>query len=113
MFSLFAELERDLISQRTKEALATKKECGIKLGRPKGPGRSKLDLYKEQIQEFLDKDVSMLSIAKIIGVSYPTLFHYVKQRKMLKLIIPKVAHFINFLSCYGYWQMKMLIKNVF
>jgi DNA invertase Pin-like site-specific DNA recombinase len=84
MFSLFAELERDLISQRTKEALATKKECGIKLGRPKGPGRSKLDLYKEQIQEFLDKDVSMLSIAKIIGVSYPTLFHYVKQRKMLK-----------------------------
>ena len=84
MFSLFAELERDLISQRTKEALATKKAGGIKLGRPKGPGKSKLDPYREQIQEFLDKDVSMLSIAKIIGVSYPTLFHYVKQRKMLK-----------------------------
>ena len=84
MFSLFAELERDLISQRTKEALATKKAGGIKLGRPKGPGKSKLDPYREQIQEFLDKDVSMLSISKIIGVSYPTLFHYVKQRKMLK-----------------------------
>ncbi len=85
MFSLFAELERDLISQRTKEALATKKAEGIRLGRPKGPGKSKLDPYQAQIHEFLDKDVSLRSISKILGVSYPTLFHYVKQRKMIKI----------------------------
>lgn len=84
MFGLFAELERDLISQRTKEALATKRANGVRLGRPKGPGKSKLDPYKKQIQQFLDKDVSMLSIAKILGVSYPTLFRFIKQRRMLK-----------------------------
>lgn len=84
MFSLFAELERDLISQRTKEALATKKAKGIKLGRPKGLGKSKLDKHKEQIQQFLDKDVSIASIAKILEVSYPTLFNYVKRKGMLK-----------------------------
>src|SRR3989304_5595229 len=43
MFSLLAELERDLISDRTKIALAHIKAKGKKLGRPKGPGKSKLD----------------------------------------------------------------------
>lgn len=84
MFSLVAELERDLISQRTKEALASKKASGVRLGRPKGPGKSKLDPYKDQIQGFLDKDVSLLSISKILGVSYPTLFSFTKHRNMLK-----------------------------
>lgn len=82
MFALFAELERDLISQRTKEALMCKKAQGVKLGRPKGPGKSKLEKHKPQIQEFLDKKVSMLSIAKILGVSYPTLFNFIKIRDM-------------------------------
>jgi DNA invertase Pin-like site-specific DNA recombinase len=82
MFSLFGELERDLISQRTKEALATKKAQGVKLGRPKGPGKSKLDPRKEEIQLFLDKKVSKLSISKILGVSYPTLYNFVAKHKM-------------------------------
>ena len=38
VFSMASEIERDLISSRTKEALRFKKENGIKLGRPKGPG---------------------------------------------------------------------------
>src|SRR5947208_13518980 len=42
-FSMAAEIERDLISQRTTEALRAKKAAGMKLGRPKGPGKSKLD----------------------------------------------------------------------
>ena len=54
MFGLFAELERDLISDRTKVALAAKKAQGVKLGRPKGAGKSKLESHKEQIQELLD-----------------------------------------------------------
>jgi len=80
MFSLVADLERDLISQRTKEALATKKAEGVVLGRPKGPGKSKLEKHEEQIKEFIEKKVSMLSISKILGVSYSTLFNYIKKR---------------------------------
>ena len=44
-FSMAAEIERDLISQRTKEALLFKKEQGLTLGRPKGPGKSKLEAF--------------------------------------------------------------------
>jgi len=51
MFSLFAEIERDLISQRTKSALAALKAGGKKLGKPKGSvGKSKLDPYREFIE---------------------------------------------------------------
>ncbi len=44
VFAMAAEIERDLISQRTKEALRVKKANGMILGRPKGPGKSKLDI---------------------------------------------------------------------
>ena len=49
MLAMFAEIERDLISQRTKEGLRAAKAKGIRLGRPKGPGKSKLDGYREEI----------------------------------------------------------------
>lgn len=52
-FSMAAEIERDLISQRTKEALRFKKEQGIALGRPKGPGKSKLDAFRPEIEGLL------------------------------------------------------------
>ena len=52
-FSMAAEIERDLISQRTKEALRAKKAQGVKLGRPKGPGKSKLDPYRPEIEALL------------------------------------------------------------
>lgn len=46
VFSMASEIKRDLISKRTKEALQTKRASGMKLGRPKGPGKSKLDDHK-------------------------------------------------------------------
>jgi DNA invertase Pin-like site-specific DNA recombinase len=49
-FSMAAEIERDLISQRTKEALQFKKEQGMKLGRPKGMGKSKLDVFRPVVK---------------------------------------------------------------
>ncbi len=52
-FSMAAEIERDLISQRTKAALRYKKEQGIKLGRPLGPGKSKLDQYRPEIEALM------------------------------------------------------------
>jgi DNA invertase Pin-like site-specific DNA recombinase len=48
VFAMAAEIERDLISQRTKEALRLKKATGVPLGRPRGPGKSKLDPYQAQ-----------------------------------------------------------------
>ncbi len=50
VFALVAQIERDLISQRTKEALHSKRASGVKLGRPKGKkGKSKLDAYRDTI----------------------------------------------------------------
>jgi len=50
VFSMAAEIERDLISKRTKEVLSSVRESGVKLGRPKGPGKSKLDLVRPEIE---------------------------------------------------------------
>ena len=52
-FSIAAEIERDLISKRTKEALRARKAMGIRLGRPKGPGKSKLDKFRPEIEALL------------------------------------------------------------
>ncbi len=79
-FSIAAEIERELISQRTREALARRKAEGKKLGRPKGSFSSKLDQYRDQIDELLSKSVSVSSIAKIIGVPYSTLWSYLRRR---------------------------------
>jgi len=80
-FSIAAEIERELISQRTREALQRRKAEGKPLGRPKGSYSSKLDRYREQIEELLSKGVSISSIAKIIEVSYSTMYSYVQRRK--------------------------------
>lgn len=70
MFSLFAELERDLVSLRTKEALATKKAQGIKFGKPKGTIQaSKFDKDRERIEELLGLGLSVRKIAKLLGYS--------------------------------------------
>ena len=83
LFGLFAEVERDLISQRTKEGLAAARAKGRLLGRPKGAlGKSKLDGKEEEIQMLLEKTVSKASIAKIVGVSRTALHHFIQTRKL-------------------------------
>ena len=83
LFGLFAEVERDLISERTKEGLATAKAAGKLLGRPKGTrGKTKLDGKEQDIQALLSKKVSMASIAKIMDVSRTALCHFIKTRKI-------------------------------
>ena len=81
-FSLASEIERELISQRTKEALAKRKAEGKKLGRPKGSYSSKLDEKVEYIKELLDKKVSVSSIAKILEVKDATLRSFIKRRNL-------------------------------
>jgi DNA invertase Pin-like site-specific DNA recombinase len=83
LFGLFAEVERDLISQRTKEGLAAARSQGRLLGRPKGAlGKSKLDGKEEEIRILLEKTVSKASIAKIVGVSRTALHHFIRTRKL-------------------------------
>jgi len=70
LFSLFSELERDLISLRTKEALASKKASGVVLGKPKGTiQKSKFDKDIERIKELLGYGLSVRKIANVLDYS--------------------------------------------
>ena len=64
VFSMAAEIERDLLSQRTKEALAARKRAGVKLGRPEGLGKSKLDARRPEIEALLNNGASQKYIAQ-------------------------------------------------
>jgi DNA invertase Pin-like site-specific DNA recombinase len=84
LFGLFAEIERTLLSLRTKEALAVAKAAGKRLGRPRGAlGKSKLDGKQEEIQTLLALRVSKASIAKITGVDRATLYHFLRSRRLI------------------------------
>lgn len=85
LFGLFAEIERDLISERTKEGLASAKAAGKILGRPKGSRSSKLDDRLDEIKRLLGIGVPKTTIAKTLGVSRSTLNHFVKTRVELTL----------------------------
>lgn len=79
-FGLSAEIERNLISQRTKEALARKKAEGVILGRPKGSKSKvrKLSGQETEIKALLDKKVSKSAIARILGVHRLTVAEFLK-----------------------------------
>lgn len=83
VFSLMAELERDLIAQRTKQALAARKASGQRLGKPKGISTSKIDPHREKIEELLRFKVSTAAIARMIGMSTTAVRHYIKTRRLV------------------------------
>ncbi|MGN0603554.1 MAG: master DNA invertase Mpi family serine-type recombinase [Oscillospiraceae bacterium] len=79
-FGLSAEIERNLISQRTKEALARKRSEGVVLGRPKGRKSSHLKLTgkEETIRVLRQQNVSKSEIARIFGVHRMTVDSFIK-----------------------------------
>lgn len=84
LFGLFADIERDLISMRTKEGLLAARAAGKPLGRPRGRlGQSKLSGKEEEIRRLLALDVSKASIAKITGVDRSTLSHFIRSRRLV------------------------------
>jgi len=86
MFGLFAEIERDLISERTKQGLQAARAKGKTLGRPKGPGKSRLDDLKPEIEALLKNGSSKTFIAKRYKTSLPNLYKWMKKQRIpLKL----------------------------
>jgi DNA invertase Pin-like site-specific DNA recombinase len=84
-FGLSAEIERNLISQRTKEALARKRSEGVILGRPKGSKSSKVKLSGQEdvIRTLLERKVSKCEIGRIFGVNRMTVAAFIKNQNLL------------------------------
>lgn len=85
VLGLAAEIEREFISMRTKEALAKLKADGKKLGRPPGKAaKLMLDARETEIKGYLKKGISKRAIAKLIECSETTLYEWLKRRKLDK-----------------------------
>jgi len=83
-FGLSAQIERNMISQRTKEALQRKKSEGMTLGRPRGSLSkiTKLTGKDDVILGFLDKKVPVAVMARLLEVNRLTLSNYIKSRHL-------------------------------
>ena len=83
-FGLSAEIERNLISQRTKEALARKKAEGVFIGRPKGSLSKKVKLTgkEKEIVKYITQGISQRKISEKLGVSRGTLRRFIKREKL-------------------------------
>ena len=80
VLGLAAQIEREFISERTREALARRKKDGLSVGRPKGPAtKVKLDDYRNEIRSYLKKGINKRSIAKLLGCSPTTLYAWLKR----------------------------------
>ena len=79
-FGLSAEIEREMISRRTKEALALRKAQGVHIGRRFGRKKSitKLTNKEEVIKQRLSEKVPKCRIAEEIGVDRTTLWRWLK-----------------------------------
>ena len=80
--SVGAQVERNMISERTKTALAERKRQGVKLGRPEGS--SKLKEHDQQIREWQDLGVTKANIARLLGVSRSALYDYLNKRDKVR-----------------------------
>jgi DNA invertase Pin-like site-specific DNA recombinase len=84
VLGLAAEIEREMISLRTMEALAKRKAAGLPLGRPKGTlaPRRKLDAKEREIRGYLAKGISKRSIAKLVECAPSTLYEWLARRNL-------------------------------
>ena len=80
-FGLSAEIERTLLSERTKQGLERARKAGKQIGRQKGqkPHFYKCTPYRQKIKQWLKEGRSKLSIAKEIGVTWCTLNRFINE----------------------------------
>lgn len=78
-FSLAGEIERQLISERTKNSLQRLKDEGRHLGRPHGFSYQKLEKKHNKIAKLLSEGVSKAEIARLMGCTWQTLHRYIKR----------------------------------
>lgn len=78
IIGLFAEIERDLVSQRTKAGLKAARKRGRRLGRPPGPGKSKLDPHRAEIENLIKLRVPKTRIARKYGTTAANLHRWLK-----------------------------------
>ncbi|MCG7500026.1 recombinase family protein [Vibrio sp. Of7-15] len=84
VLGLAAEIEREFISTRTREALAAKRAQGIIGGRPKGPAAThKLDKKRRRIEEYLQAGLSQRAIAKLIDEPASTVNDYIRRNALI------------------------------
>lgn len=81
-FSMASEIERDLISSRTTEALRHRKAQGMKLGRPVGPGKSKLDQFRPEIEALLANGSTQRFLAKRYGATEATFSNWLRKNNI-------------------------------
>ena len=82
VLGLAAEIERDFISSRTKEALAKRKAEGMQLGRPTGPAKVlRLDMHADKIDSYIAKGIDKRAISKLLDVAPNTLYSWLKVRR--------------------------------
>jgi len=85
-FGLSAEIERNLISQRTKEALLRKKSEGVKLGKPRGSvwNTVKMDEYEDELKILLEAKIPISSIAQHFNTNKMTIYRYMRRQDKLQ-----------------------------
>jgi len=81
-FKIALEIDKELQIKRTKKALATSEALGIKLGRPKGPGKSKLDKFKTEIRNLLANGSTQKFIANRYGTTEANLHRWLIKNKL-------------------------------
>ena len=87
ILGLAAEIERDFISMRTREALDKRKATGKQLGRPKGALAKayKLDCRHAEIERYQKMGINQTAIAKLVDVSRPTLRSWLVRNRLIQI----------------------------
>lgn len=93
-FGLAAEIERNLISQRTKNSLDKLRAEGKHIGRVKGSKNktTKLSGKEELIKKLLSQNIKKVKIAKMLNVDYTTLYKYLKEKAVYTLFFSINCH---------------------